>query len=53
MGGNQSLEVGMQYEDKDDTRRSTSHDAPPTSSWKPVEKDKAADLKKRPVTAAR
>jgi hypothetical protein len=54
MSGSQSLEVGMQFEDKEeDHQRPTSRDAPPTASWKPVEKDKTTDLKKRPITAAK
>lgn len=53
MSSGQSLDVGMEFKDKDENRRA-SHDAPPTASWKPLEKDKAADPKKPgSVTAAR
>lgn len=41
-----TLDVGMEFKEKDDTgQRRASHDAPPTSSWKPVEKDKSLDTK--------
>lgn len=53
MSSGQSLDVGMEFKDKDENRRA-SHDAPPTASWKPVEKDKSTDAKKAgTVTAAR
>jgi hypothetical protein len=52
--GSHSLDVGMEFEDKgDDNARRAHHDAPPTASWKPVEKEKAADPKKPTATAAR
>jgi hypothetical protein len=49
----QTLDVGMEYKDKGDENRRATHDAPPTATWKPVEKEKAADPKKATVTAAR
>jgi hypothetical protein len=49
-----SLDVGMEFKDKgDNENRRANREAPPTASWKPVEKDKAADPKKGTVTAAR
>jgi hypothetical protein len=44
----------MEFKDKnEDSPRRASHDAPPTASWKPVDKEKAADPKKPTATAAR
>ncbi len=57
--GSHSLDVGMEFKDKgDDENRRANREAPPTATWKPVEKGKAADPKaadpkKESVTAAR
>jgi hypothetical protein len=41
-----TLEVGMEFKEKDDSgQRRASRDAPPTGSWKPVDKDKSLDSK--------
>jgi hypothetical protein len=54
--GAHSLDVGMEFKDKNENQNArANHEAPPTSSWKPVEKDKAAPPlpKKGTATAAR
>lgn len=41
-----TLDVGMEFKEKDDTeQRRASHDAPPTGAWKPVDKEKSLDSK--------
>lgn len=49
-----SLDVGMEFEDKGEEKsHRLSHDAPPTATWKPVEKQKATEPRKPTTTALR
>ena len=49
-----SLDVGMEFEDKGEEKsHRVSHDAPPTATWKPVEKQKSTEPRKPTATALR